>query len=39
MKNGTARDLRGAAATPANDMWYPTNDELLSAGLVTEIHD
>jgi hypothetical protein len=37
--NAFVRDLRGAAASPANDMWYPTNDERLSAGVVTEIHD
>jgi hypothetical protein len=34
-----ARDLRGAAATAANDIWCLTNDERLSARLVTEIHD
>jgi hypothetical protein len=31
--------IRRAAATPANDMWYPTRDELFAAGVITEIHD
>jgi hypothetical protein len=29
--------IRKALTTSPNDMWYPTEDELLSAGVVTEI--
>ena len=29
--------IRRAAATPANDMWYPTNDELKAAGVITAV--
>jgi hypothetical protein len=29
--------IRRAAATPASDMWYPTNDELKAAGVITAV--
>jgi hypothetical protein len=29
--------IRRAAATPADDMWYPTNDELEAAGVITAV--
>jgi hypothetical protein len=29
--------IRRAAATPANDMWYPTHDELKAAGVITAV--
>ena len=37
-RRGVARDfIRRADDVPATDMWYPTNDELKAAGVITAV--
>jgi hypothetical protein len=37
-RRGVARDfIRRADDVPSADMWYPTHDELKSAGVITAV--